>query len=885
MAYSGVYVLGDSLVDVGNALKLAEWYDDLPFTSLPDGAPTAEEGYFKGRFSDGYVFTDLISNKFIGLVSKPVFPYGYEDPWLGIPIAPFASDPSGKNLNFAYGGAHIIKGDEAVLELDEQTDALRDAVDGNYPHNGLYLITFGGNDVRDLAPAGDDPVSQAEAYAQLQDVADELLHEIKQMIDDGAQNIVITGIPDCGSIPKYDRDGDGVLNASEQMRADAATEYSIYLDMLIRTQVIPELQQELVERGVDPSKIVYLPVMDYVNASGETVTGALNANLPSLAMLNGLDPDDVAANLLAYQDLVWFDEVHPNAQAHALLASYAISLINGTPWIETMPLLGSDVDYRTVATIGAAGEVDGIVVSMVAGTSYTFQMLGISSVTPFTLDQLNIDSAGSGVVLADPSLRLLSSGGSVLMADDDSGMGLDSSLTFNAATAGLYTLQASAVGALTGTYVLTATVTGAAMTAGNTYSVTSPSTLVIEGIGGIGTDVVKASVSYALAAGSEVEVLRTGADGGKTAINLTGNEFGQRIIGNDGANVIEGREGADILTGNGGSDRFVLSSSALTGPGNIDKIVDYKAMDVVDITQIVNVAAGTNVVSGGYVRVTTSGLVQVDVNGGGNEWITLSTINGTSNVTIRYLSGGVATNVTVGRVSDTLATAAMSSSGVLASAVAAAGLVAQGEESQSQAFPDDHGSIQTRATGSSATATASAFVPDLEDHSTFLQATSDQGAETVRNLGSGRPAGFDSGTADAGPLAAATDPRLSLSEFQQGTEPQVQTGSESMVARGIAMPSAEALASTDVAASSDDGQPKSTGEVERILADALNAGGQEQVIDDLLASLPTKAIHAALESVSDHASGAWSSLAVNFAMNHGISGEMLALHHDAAPVT
>ena len=37
---AGVYVFGDSLVDAGNALELAEWYDGLPLQELPEGAPT-----------------------------------------------------------------------------------------------------------------------------------------------------------------------------------------------------------------------------------------------------------------------------------------------------------------------------------------------------------------------------------------------------------------------------------------------------------------------------------------------------------------------------------------------------------------------------------------------------------------------------------------------------------------------------------------------------------------------------------------------------------------------------------------------------------------------------------------------------------------------------
>ena len=49
----------------------------------------------------------------------------------------------------------------------------------------------------------------------------------------------------------------------------------------------------------------------------------------------------------------------------------------------------------------------------------------------------------------------------------------------------------------------------------NTYAVTSASTVVIEGAGGIGQDVVSTSVSYALSPGSEIEALQTNRDLGQ----------------------------------------------------------------------------------------------------------------------------------------------------------------------------------------------------------------------------------------------------------------------------------------------------------------------------------------------------------------------------------
>jgi phospholipase/lecithinase/hemolysin len=640
MAFTHVFVIGDSLVDAGNVLELAEWYDGLPFQDLPEGAPTEDLGYFLGRFSNGYTFADLVSNKSIGLVTEPIFPYHFEDPWLGIPIDPFAGDPTGNNSNYAYGGSHIRNGAEVVPDLDEQTDALRDAVDGRIPSSALIIVTMGGNDVRDLAPTGTDPVPQAAAYNELQECAIQLQHELSQLIGDGARNICITGIADVGLIPRYDRDGDGVLNATEQMRSAAATDYSIYLDTLIRTQVVPALQ-------ATGATITYVPLMDYVDANGNLVVGALNANLPTIAALHGLTTEELSNNLLTYKDLVFYDHVHPNAQAHALLGAYMQSIIAGTPWVETLPLMGAKVDYSATATIGAPGEVDRVTATLVAGTTYTLEMLGVSA----------LGTSGS---LGDPTLRLIGPNGVLVAADDDSGVGFDPTLTFTAATSGNYTLELSAAGIVTGTYSLqAAAISGTAMTTSNTYAVSSSSTVVIEGAGGVGRDVLSTSVSYALSPGSEIEALQTSRVSAKTAINLTGNEFAQTLIGNTGANVLEGKGGADVLYGNKGNDRFVLSNSAVTSPGagNIDAIMDYAAGDLVDVTQILAVAPGTNVAPGGYLRVTTSGLVQVDLDGGGDDWITLSTINGTGAVTLRYLSGGTATDLSLSRVLDSSAAA------------------------------------------------------------------------------------------------------------------------------------------------------------------------------------------------------------------------------------
>jgi Ca2+-binding RTX toxin-like protein len=158
---------------------------------------------------------------------------------------------------------------------------------------------------------------------------------------------------------------------------------------------------------------------------------------------------------------------------------------------------------------------------------------------------------------------------------------------------------------------------------------------------GEGDDLVVALQSFALGAGQSVETL-TAAEG-SAAINLTGNALGQSIYGNAGANVLTSGGGADYLVGGAGNDVFVLTNA----PGAAT-IGDYAAGDVVDITQYLSVANGTNVVTGGYVKIVGTQL-QVDANGGGDTYMTIGNVSGSGSVTIRYQSGGNATDLSVGR--------------------------------------------------------------------------------------------------------------------------------------------------------------------------------------------------------------------------------------------
>ena len=154
-------------------------------------------------------------------------------------------------------------------------------------------------------------------------------------------------------------------------------------------------------------------------------------------------------------------------------------------------------------------------------------------------------------------------------------------------------------------------------------------------------------------AGTDIFIGNNGNDklnGGAGNDQLFGNENTDTLNGGTGDDFLDGGNGNDTLTGGAGNDVFVLSS---VNASNIDTITDYSHsagnLDLINITQVLSVAASTNVIAGGFLRVTTTGLVQIDTSGGGDNWQSVGNVNVAAGLTynIQYLSGGIATTVTV----------------------------------------------------------------------------------------------------------------------------------------------------------------------------------------------------------------------------------------------
>jgi phospholipase/lecithinase/hemolysin len=504
-SFSGVFAFGDSLVDPGNDLAAFNFLKRFPF-DLPDGAPTADKGYFEGRFTNGYNLADLITNKLVFQASQATFPYGISTALFGTSL-PIVGKPGGNNLSFAYGGATVGSGGDPAPSLHLQTSIYLGGF--NPDPNAVYLVNIGANDVLKLVPTGGTPVTGADAQAALANVAAQITQEVANLFAHGARHVVVDNVPDVSITPAY------AGAADEAMRRALLSQDVQTVNAL--------LKQDLATVSVPAgATLTQYDFQAYTDAAAANPAAYHFTNVTqALSGVPGASPD---------AGYLFFDKLHPTAQAHAQIAAQILAQLGASdatgPWTQAAAI-GAQVPGDAPFQGG-----ESFTVSLTAGHAYVFDGLGVSS--------------ASGT-LADPMVLVLNGSGTLVAQADDGGVGLDSHLVYTPAASGQYTVEVRGVGLTAGTFELQgedATTSANLLLNGQMTG----SNLAIQG--GAANDTMVAL------AGSNVLV---GADG---ADSITGGTGADTINGNKGDDIIVGRSATgDSLFGGQGNDTIDLTGS------------------------------------------------------------------------------------------------------------------------------------------------------------------------------------------------------------------------------------------------------------------------------------------------------------------------------------
>jgi phospholipase/lecithinase/hemolysin len=585
-AFSGVIVFGDSTVDPGNDLKAAHFVESLPFIDLPNGAPTADKGYFEGRFSNGYNFADLVANKLLHEATQPTFPYGVTTALLGVPL-PFVDRPDGNNLSFAYGGATVANA-QAPPTLHDQLRIYRDF---DVDPNALHLISIGANDVLSLVPTGGTPVTGAEAATRLAAIASDIAQEVAGLYARGVRHVVVADVPDVSVTPAYSGSQD------EAMRRSLLAQYVRALDA--------DLRNDLAALGL-PAGASLLDY-DFQNYTASAVANpqayAFSNVTQALTSVQGHAPDPTGAGFL------FFDKLHPTAQAHAQIASEILTQLASPGALHSWTAAAA-IGAQAASAIAVGGS-QAFAASLTAGRSYLIDALGVST------------AAGT---LADPVVRVLDGAGAVVAQADDGGIGLDSHLQFTAAASGDYTVEVAGVGVTAGGFRLQAgdaagsNLLLSGLLRGSNVTVqggdTNDTIAAVAGtnvlLGGAGADSLLGGAGFDRINGNQGDDVIVGASqlgdwllGGQgndliNASGSSGNNIVNGNLGNDtitagaGPDIARGGQGDDLVRGGGGADWLSgdLGHNTLTGGTGADT---FHAGAGVDLVTDFDPAAGDRV--------------------------------------------------------------------------------------------------------------------------------------------------------------------------------------------------------------------------------------------------------------------------------------------------
>jgi thermolabile hemolysin len=276
-SFSALYVFGDSLSDVGNL-------DELTNSFFPGPS------YFDGRVSNGPVFVETLS--------------------VGLGLGTSMANLNG-GTNFAFAGARTTgtTGIEGLViqDVDEQVTSFLNGLDvgSSADSAALYMVFAGANDL-------------VAGVTDLSMPVDRLETDIGRLYDRGARQFFVPNLPRLGLTPRF----------NDTANADA---------MNVRSETFNDLLESMLT-GLEMTRTE----IDIVRFDMESRFDIIANDPASLGFADamreaapGLSPgaQDYNESLIvpAPNTYLFWDDLHPTAAGHALLAKEALRALMPVP--------------------------------------------------------------------------------------------------------------------------------------------------------------------------------------------------------------------------------------------------------------------------------------------------------------------------------------------------------------------------------------------------------------------------------------------------------------------------------------------------------------------------------------------------------------------------
>ena len=293
--FSDIFVLGDSMSDSGNTASVPGTSPrPVPFGSAPPSY------YAGGRFTNGPAWVEGLATNF-GLSAAPFLKGGTNYAFGGAKTGPLASPPGSAFPPSLSNPAY-------PPSLSDQSYQLQQTFGGSLPHDALYIIFGGFNDIYSdalpLAASGGDP------SPIITNTANNIGGIINDLASAGAVNFLVLNLFDLGRTPQINFVG-------TPSNAATARSVTIAFNSTLNT-VLDDLTNNLT---------INLIKFDLFNFFESVIT-----NPTSFGFANVTLPCARSSSLCSNPDeFVFWDGVHPTAAFHQALANAATKAIVPTP--------------------------------------------------------------------------------------------------------------------------------------------------------------------------------------------------------------------------------------------------------------------------------------------------------------------------------------------------------------------------------------------------------------------------------------------------------------------------------------------------------------------------------------------------------------------------